>query len=563
MKSSHSLLVYSALALALLAPMASEDKFLLASDHANHVAVIHQAAAALADGQFPIRSAPAVHGGVLYPLFQFYSPLPYTIAGSIHRYLFTASAYLSYKFALFVFLAGAGFAIRMAVLRLTENPGAAFVAGVSYLTMPYLIVNIQARGAFTEAIGQCVAAFVAWAVVEMDLNPSLRTFSSAAIAWCALATTHLITFEYIALSFCMAAASIAIWRGSLQQLFYFAGSLAGGAALAAWFLLPVAGTDYLVIRGLLPNPFMFRGFSPIEAVLSPFPVTPAAVLKGTPGFYSSAGLGTLGGVAICIGYSISSLRKGSGKPPFAVIFSLLAAFWIFVVVSPFDFWTRLPVAARVCQFSYRLLACVGICGALCAGMAYAAIVRSATNKLALGITASALLLAAVPFRSTALSNDRRPEQVAANPSIGYGSRDYLADIRKVALGGLPQGIPVPLLYGDHWIIHNRAVPIPIPAGLSGSSAVLEFSGELLPGLASASVSLVINGTTIDTITLKPDFGSVKVPLQVPSAASMTLELRSPSAVTPRELDGKSLDTRKLAIRSDRLTQPSQLTGKKS
>lgn len=553
MKGVYAVLVYSAVALALMAPMASEDRFLYNGDHSNHVAVIHQAAAALGDGQFPIRSAPLAHGGVLYPLFQFYSPLPYTLAGLIYRHWFTASAYLSYKLTLILYLVAAGFAIRMAILRLTGSRNASFIAGLSYLTMPYLMVNLHARGAFTEVLGQCGAALVAWAVVELEQKRTARNIAVAAVAWAALATTHLITFAYVAILFSIAALLLAAWRRSPANLISFAVSLAGGGLLAAWYLIPAATADYLTIRRLLPNPYAYRGYSPIEAVLLPYPTIPEAVRSGVRGFYSSAGIATLLGVAICFGLSRRFLRRGPGELPHMIIFAALAVASLFAVVSPFDFWTSLPAAAAICQFPYRLLACAGLCGALCAGMAYAAVVRSETKRLVPSITAAVLLLSVVPFRSTVLSDGRTPKQVAANPDTGYGARDYLVAGEKVQFDVLPGGLPVPLRYGDHWLILNSPAKLSIPPSLRGSPAKLEIAGGLLPGLASASLSLIIDGNLVGTRLLKPDFGATEFPFRVPSAGLITIELRSSEAKSPHDLDSNAVDLRKLAVLADRLT----------
>lgn len=77
-------LFYSFVAVGLLAPIAANDTIPGLADYVNHLAGIIEAKFALAEGQFPLRIAPFELNGFRYPLFQFYSPTTYTLAGTLY-----------------------------------------------------------------------------------------------------------------------------------------------------------------------------------------------------------------------------------------------------------------------------------------------------------------------------------------------------------------------------------------------------------------------------------------------------------------------------------------------
>ena len=77
---------YAVLAIGLVAPMASNTILPETPDHLNYIAEIVQGRLAIEEGQFPIRVAPHVHNGWQYPLFQFYAPLTYTVAGLVYAW---------------------------------------------------------------------------------------------------------------------------------------------------------------------------------------------------------------------------------------------------------------------------------------------------------------------------------------------------------------------------------------------------------------------------------------------------------------------------------------------
>src|SRR4051812_29386403 len=92
-KTWQYLFLFGILSIALLAPIGSifsTYAYLPKNDFRGHSALIMQAKMAIDEGQFPIRVAPWEHQQLRYPEYQFYSVLPFTIAGYIYKF-FTAT----------------------------------------------------------------------------------------------------------------------------------------------------------------------------------------------------------------------------------------------------------------------------------------------------------------------------------------------------------------------------------------------------------------------------------------------------------------------------------------
>lgn len=141
-----SVALYALVALALLAPMASDTILPGAPDHANHVALIIQAKMGLDEGQFPLRVAPWQHNGWRYPVYQFYSPFPYTIAGLIYKWVTPSNPFAAYKLMIWLSLSLAGFFLYHLALFLTKSRPASLLAGAAYITAPYFLITSTHAG---------------------------------------------------------------------------------------------------------------------------------------------------------------------------------------------------------------------------------------------------------------------------------------------------------------------------------------------------------------------------------------------------------------------------------
>ncbi len=194
------LLFFACLAIALLASLASNALIPAETDFLNHTALIVQAKLALAAGQFPLRVAPLEHNGWFYPLFQFYAPTSYMIAGYLCRWFTPTNPFLAYKItigcALFI---GEIYMYRLAYWFVRSRP-AAILASVVYVTSPYYLIVLNHIGAFNEAIALGLLPVVLYYTWQRYYYPTQnKTLLQVSAAWYLLATIHLVTFFYTSL----------------------------------------------------------------------------------------------------------------------------------------------------------------------------------------------------------------------------------------------------------------------------------------------------------------------------------------------------------------------------
>jgi hypothetical protein len=384
-----------------LAPLADAEHIPGEPDFWQHVYLIGQAQGALAEGQLPIRVAPAMDGGLNYPIFQFYSPLPYQLAAVVHRWWSPQNAFVAYRLVLWAALAaGALFTWRLA-RRLSGSASGAVLAALAYVLAPYLLVNVHARSAWTEAIAQGVLPAALWYAFRLLEDADLAAWIGSAVSWFALATTHLITFAYggllAGLLFLVVAA---VERRGVAALLRVAGGAAAGCALATWHLWPVLTVPVAIKAQGLGNPFDVHALTPLAGLLSPVSVAPSGaehLLKHSPGLHPSVGWPMLAAAA----WSAWALaRRRAALPRPGVAAALLAVFAVAFVLawSPVDLWSVLPAPLRVVQFPYRLLAHVGWSGALLVALAVATLLPGPALRSAwLAAGAAAALLGGVTW----------------------------------------------------------------------------------------------------------------------------------------------------------------------
>jgi uncharacterized membrane protein len=211
-------LLYGLIAIGLLSPMASNTVLPAGfSDHFNHVRIIIQARMAIEEGQFPIRVAPYQDDGCRFPLYKFYSPLVYTAAGAMYKWLIPWNPFLVYKVMYWLALVLGGAFTWRTVRWLTHSTPIAVITGALYMASPYFLVNIHARAAFTEAMGQGVIPAVVYFSLRCYTAGRRRWFLAAAVGWFALSTTHLISFLYSSLFVGLLLLGLALLAGRIRN----------------------------------------------------------------------------------------------------------------------------------------------------------------------------------------------------------------------------------------------------------------------------------------------------------------------------------------------------------
>lgn len=452
--------LYGVIAIGLMGPMASSEVIFPYPDPQSHIGYVHQARLALEEGQFPLRVAPVENHGWRYPGFQFYSQVPYLFGALLYKFITPSNPYDAYKLVIWTSsLVGAFYIYRLSLWLIYSQTGA-ILAGISYISAPYFLNNIHARGAFTEAIAQGILPVVLYYTIQCYATGKRRYLLMSSLSWFLLATTHIITFIYTTLA--IGILSFIVFLKTRKTGFQWSQLLPPviayglGLLLAFYFLVPVVLMSSNLAVGKQvggSNPFDSRWYTPLSTLISPTSLPPAPSETGfapTYGLHPAVGWIFLTAWGVVMYYHYSSRRvpyKLQSTQPY-----LIGSLWVFLIAffatwSPIDFWRLLPRQLWVTQFTFRILTHVMWSGALLTGYAVVLIFRQRLDRRHLVIGILVILIANRPWlpipRSTATVADLIKE-----PLFRYsGALDYLYRAPITTLYG---GAELPLLPVD-WL----------------------------------------------------------------------------------------------------------------
>jgi len=193
-----------------------------------------------------------LHGGIVYPrwsanfaygygypIFNFYAPLAYYIAETIHLLGVPIPGAIQVTLALIVALAACGaYGLGRALF---DSRLAGWLSAGAYIFFPYLILDVYIRGALAEALAAALLPWVVWALRHVIQRRTLGALGVAAFAFAAFVLAHNLT----ALLSAPFLAVYAIWeighqardtrRRAIKFLF---GAMGLGVALSAVYWLP-------------------------------------------------------------------------------------------------------------------------------------------------------------------------------------------------------------------------------------------------------------------------------------------------------------------------------------
>ncbi|MDJ0661359.1 MAG: 6-pyruvoyl-tetrahydropterin synthase-related protein [Crocosphaera sp.] len=559
------ILLYSVIALSLMAPMAS-SKIIngMFGDTASHVGYVAQARTAIIEGQFPLRVAPIEDNGWRYPGFQFYSQLPYFLGGWFYKLVTPTNPYEAYKLVIILALIVGGFYIYRLSLKLTQSRIAGVLAGIAYMSAPYLLNNIHARGAFTEAIAQGILPVVLYYVIQSYSTGKRRYLILSSFSWFCLAVTHLITFVYCTLFIALLALIVVIQTRKTDFTFSrLLPPLQGyglGWLLSFYFLGPVVFiSSHLSIRKQISanNPFGTNTYTPLANLLSPtsLPPEPSQTgLAGTYGLHPAVGWILLAawGVVMYYHYFAPSLPpKLQQTRPY-----MLGLLWVFGIAlfltwSPINIWVIIPRQLWVTQFTFRFLTHVMWSGALLTAYATVLIFRRRLDRRHLIIGILLIILVSRPWLP-APKGTLTVDELKKEPLFRYsGALDYL------------YRSPITTLYGkaDLLLLHpdwtpgystwNTFVNHPLlleaelryPIWEEGENPILFIEGEVsLENIAdTATLEVHIDGKTIGSFALISRELKGKVPF--PSLPESSNDFGLKFVVKGATRDGQPLNIR--------------------
>jgi hypothetical protein len=351
-------LFFAFIAIALVAPIASENTIPNHADYINHLAALIQAKMALLQGQFPLRIAPLEQQGWGYPLYQFSSPTTYTFSALLYLGLTPNNPLIAVKWTIISALVCGGFYMYRLAYWLMPCLPAAILAGLVYVTAPYYLIVINHLGDLSEAIALGLIPFVLFYTFQTYYQTiKLRNLLICSLAWYLLLTIHLVTFIYLSLTcLCLLLLITFYEKNTLSKIFILAMVYLYACLLGMWYLAPVAilGKYLLISQTISANYFI--AYKPLLSYLL-FPN--AAITPGSDSalvsLHPNIGWAILISAGIC--FSILLQKKSLPGRVQAWLVSLLILFSItFILIwSPLNFWQGLPQIFTIGQYSWRLL----------------------------------------------------------------------------------------------------------------------------------------------------------------------------------------------------------------
>lgn len=372
------------LSLGVMAPYLGEGIY-QNGDLWNFLGGVVEARNALVEGQFPIRVAPHQLEGQRYPVFQFYANLPYTVAGAVLE-PDGRNPYAAWKWTFFAALVIGGLSLHRLVWRWTRSQPAAIASVAVFLSAPYLMTNLNDRGAVAEAFGLCLLPSALLATWTCLTRPGWWRPAVCAIAWTALGLTHNITYLYGATFVGMLILSmLRPRRRQLRRVGRLGLAAVLHALLLAWYVAPqlVLMPD-LAIASNLTSPGWSAELVPLSILLWPVCRTPD--MSTIPRLGLQIGWLVMAGlVAAAVVHWRARRRpvRGADGEKFAIAPSTrrdlrrglmvrlltLSVVAIALLWNPVDLWPLVPKPFYFIQFTYRLLGFVLLFGALLMGLA--------------------------------------------------------------------------------------------------------------------------------------------------------------------------------------------------
>lgn len=336
----------------------------------------------LSDRQIPCRYISNGGFGYGYPLYNYYSPLPYAVAEFFHLLGFSFIDSVKISFIIPAFLRTFGMYF-LATAFFGSSGG--FLAAILYSFAPYQAVNTFVRGAIGETWALGLLPLVFWGLFQKRGKLSVLLLSC-------LFLSHNLTLLY-------ALPLLALFTIFTKNFKYFLRTLLWSAALCAFYLLPA-----LFEKNLTTVSTMTEGYF---SYIIHFTTLKELFISRFWG-YSASMWGPLDGLSFQIGltqffvpllvFILALFKKNSKHRYLIIIFSLLALFSLFLTHSKSTFiWQLFPFMAYF-QFPWRFLGLSIFCLALISGGLVDHIKKNLKIPAVIGLVIATLTLNISYFR---------------------------------------------------------------------------------------------------------------------------------------------------------------------
>lgn len=370
------ILLLLAFCLFAIAPYLEPGYFWSAHDARHNVYFLFEYDQAVRDGIWFPRWGPDWTFGYGYPFWVVYGPLATFLGELFHRFL--GLGWESAVEAVFILSIVASALGMYGFVRSWADRGAALVAAVAYVYVPYHLVDLYVRAALAESVAISLLPFVFWAAREATLRPRWAAICGLAIAYAALMfTSNLVTLVftpwlalYVLLLILFQANRAQPWRAlsfsSIPPLLAHLAHLAvpaalgilGGLGLSAIFWLPALLESRFVNQGQWYGGY----YNPLQHF-----VYPHQLFSPRWGFgisHPGPDDGALGGLSFQLGavpfvLAVLSLRATShtqGIQRLELRFFQIVLFVAVVLTLPISAaaWQHLPLLGYA-QFPWRYL----------------------------------------------------------------------------------------------------------------------------------------------------------------------------------------------------------------
>lgn len=347
----NNIFLILALSLFAWAPLLTPVYFLKAHDAAHSVFFLTEFHQGIQDGYLYPRWGPDHGLGYGYPTFIFYAPLAYYVAEVFHLLGAGPTAAVKITYALAFILSGLSM---YAFVRRLWGPAAGLVSAVVYTYVPYRLVDIYVRCAFTEFCAFAFFPLILLLFLELVETGQRRYLALAGLAYAGLILTHIVS-AFLFTPLLMAYGLWLVLRkgGARGHLALVAAALALG--LSAVFLLPM-----IVERSYIAQEQWTRAtYSYDQHFIYPFQLLSAfwdyGYAVAGPEDTMSLQLG-LAAVTLALVAAVLAFRQRVSERR-TVLFFLGLTLGIILAMLPVSLpvWRLFSVAALV-QFPWRLLA---------------------------------------------------------------------------------------------------------------------------------------------------------------------------------------------------------------
>jgi hypothetical protein len=237
--------------------------------------------------------------GFGYPLFNFYAPLFYFLAGGVHLLGLNIELAVKVTLALLMLL-GAGGMYALA-REWFDEPGA-ILAAVAYTYAPFHLRELYFQGDYAQYLGMALPPLILWSLHRLGTLGKRRYFVIAAAGYAALIMSHSISTMLFTPLIVAYVLLLCLTRpAARQRAGLLALALILGAGLSAWFLLPalyerpwvqinaVRSGDYNVLKNFPPLRDLIAASTPLDlnAVIpyQPFDLGLAQLAFAVPGLW--------------------------------------------------------------------------------------------------------------------------------------------------------------------------------------------------------------------------------------------------------------------------------------